>query len=180
MKIETKLSRIAKMAKKREDENWTFRSFLKSHDMEDKDLDAIVHRIHDEVASQIDCTKCGNCCKEIRPTLDSEDARRFAIGLEMPEAEFVETHLDPVDVANKELMFKGLPCQFLDGKRCSHYELRPTACVDYPHLHKPGFRRRLMNVVFNYETCPIVYNVYEQLKQELWPPERTPSKRNFA
>ncbi len=169
MKLETKLSYIAKMAKHREDENWAFRTFLKALDMDDKSLDAIVHRIHDEVSGQIDCTKCGNCCNESRPTLNPDDVKRFAIGLELTETAFRETHLRPVDIDSNEFVFTGIPCQFLDGKRCGHYELRPTACADYPHLHRSGFRGRLMSVVFNYEICPIVYNVYERLKSELWP-----------
>lgn len=170
-KIEIDLSRIATMAKTREDENWAFRIFLKSLEMRNSELDAIVHGIQEAVASQIDCTQCGNCCKEIRPTLDAEDVQRFAIGLEMTVDEFSGAHLNPVDIDNNELMFKELPCQFLDGTQCSQYDLRPAACRDFPHLHKSGFRDRLISVVFNYETCPIVYNVYERLKLELWTQE---------
>jgi hypothetical protein len=67
MEIETNLKRIEQLAEENEDENWAFRSFLKQLDIGRKDLDAIVHRINDEVSAQIDCTTCGNCCKRIKP-----------------------------------------------------------------------------------------------------------------
>jgi hypothetical protein len=67
------LEYIKEMAKERDEENWEFRAFLKQLDMAPKEIDAIVHRIADEVTSQIDCTKCANCCKQIRPILDKDD-----------------------------------------------------------------------------------------------------------
>ena len=41
-------------------------------------------------------------------------------------------------------------------------------CRSYPHLHKKEIISRLMGVVFNCSVCPIVFNVYEQMKLELW------------
>ena len=38
----------------------------------------------------------------------------------------------------------------------------------FPHLHKEEFIFRLWGVVENCPICPIVFNVYEQLKDELW------------
>lgn len=34
--------------------------------------------------------------------------------------------------------------------------------------NKEDFVFRLIGVVGNYDVCPIVFNVYEQLKAELW------------
>ncbi|MFC1975620.1 hypothetical protein ACFLXQ_04415 [Chloroflexota bacterium] len=73
MVIETDLKYIEAMAAERADENWKFRIFLKQLDMDTQELDAIVHQITDEVSSQIDCTKCANCCKQVRPVLDKDD-----------------------------------------------------------------------------------------------------------
>jgi hypothetical protein len=47
MNITTDLTYIRTMAKKRENENWQFRSFLKRLDMSSRDIDAIVHRINE-------------------------------------------------------------------------------------------------------------------------------------
>ena len=61
MEIEKDLKIIESVAREKDDENWEFRSFLKQHDYGIDKLDAIVHRITDEVSAQIDCTQCGNC-----------------------------------------------------------------------------------------------------------------------
>ena len=71
MGITLDLEYIKEMATERNEENWEFRAFLKQHDMASKELDTIVHRITYEVTSQIDCTKCANCCKQIKPVLVS-------------------------------------------------------------------------------------------------------------
>ena len=61
--MEIDLKHIEEMAEERADHNWEFRTFLKQFDIGVKELDAIVHQINEEVSSQIDCTKCANCCK---------------------------------------------------------------------------------------------------------------------
>ena len=172
MKLETNLKRIARIAKRRDDENWQFRSYLKQLDIEDDELDTIVHRINEDVSAEIDCTECSNCCHKIRPTLDAQDVTQFAIGLELSPQEFKDAHIREDDDGSGALIFTGLPCQFIDGKECSNYAHRPKACQSYPYLHKPDFRGRLLGVLDNYEICPIVFNVYERLKVELWPKKR--------
>ena len=69
MIVETDLKKIKEVVEKKEDENWEFRSFLKGYDIEIDELDSIVHRLFEEVSRQIDCTSCGNCCREISPVL---------------------------------------------------------------------------------------------------------------
>ena len=151
------------MAKERDEENWEFRAFLKQYDMAPKEIDAIVHRITDEVTSQIDCTKCANCCKQIRPILDKDDVSKLALGLKIALPEFQEQYLSQDEENKSKHRFNELPCPFLRNDQCSHYD-----CRSYPHLHKKDFVSRLWGVVANYEICPIVFNVYEQLKTELW------------
>ena len=62
MDIEKDLKIIERVVREKNDENWEFRSFLKRHDYEIEKLDAIAHRITDEVWAHIDCTQYGNCC----------------------------------------------------------------------------------------------------------------------
>ena len=69
------------MAHRKEDESWDFRSFLKGYDIQVEALDAIVHRLFDRVSMEIDCTACGNRCREVSPTLDQEDIERLSHGL---------------------------------------------------------------------------------------------------
>ncbi len=168
MEIKTDLKYIEKATKEKDDENWAFRAYLKQLDMGSKELDALVHQITADVSSQIDCTKCANCCKQIRPILDNDDISKFAAGLEMPVPEFTEKYLRLREDDAAKQVFKQLPCPFLKDDLCSNYEGRPKNCRSYPHLHKEGFRSRLMGVIGNYAICPIVFNVYEQLKAELW------------
>ena len=168
MEIVTDLEYIKEKAVEREEENWEIRSFLKQLDMDTKEIDAIVHSINDEVTSQIDCTQCANCCKQIRPGLDRDDVSNFVFGLGNIESEFREQFLiqDTDDPAQH--IFIELPCPFLANNKCSNYDCRPKDCRSYPHLHKKDFVSRLWGVIENYGVCPIVFNVYEQLKTELW------------
>ena len=46
-------------------------------------------------------------------------------------------------------------------------EHRPADCASYPNLHKDGFLSRLVFVLNSYAVCPIVFNVYEHLKDEM-------------
>jgi len=51
---------------------------------------------------------------------------------------------------------------------CSQYKYCPDNCRSYPHLHKNDFVSRLINVIENIAICPIVFDVYEALKEEVW------------
>jgi Fe-S-cluster containining protein len=168
MKIEIDLEKIKLIGKQKEDENWKFRSYLKGLNIEEEELDKIVHEINNDVTSQIDCTKCANCCKVFDPILDSEDVVKLSASLNMKVDEFKTSYL----IESKEEMdcynFNKVPCPFLMDNKCSVYPNRPKVCESYPHLHKEEFWTRLMGVVQNYSICPIVFNVYERLKKELW------------
>lgn len=59
-----------------------------------------------------------------------------------------------------------MPCPLLENDRCTRYEHRPRDCASYPHLQKDRFVSRASNTVANCSVCPIVYNVFERLKDE--------------
>ncbi|MFQ6083710.1 MAG: YkgJ family cysteine cluster protein, partial [Candidatus Aminicenantia bacterium] len=59
-------------------------------------------------------------------------------------------------------------CPFFQNNSCIIEEARPEMCRTYPSLLEDDFRFRLLNVIKNYEICPIVFNVYEELEQILW------------
>ncbi len=164
--MEKRLNRIKRFAKRKEGENWRFRSFLKSCGIESEEMDAIVHRLYREVSAKIDCKACANCCKEALPLLDEEDMERLTSGLGISTTELKEQYL--VEESNgKEYTFNKMPCPFLKDNLCSCYDYRPENCISYPHIHKRGFKSRLMRVIDNCSVCPIVYNVYEELKREI-------------
>ena len=170
MILKTNPKIVAKLAAEREDVNWRFRIFLKGIELEIEELDAIVHRHYENVASQIDCCACGNCCREILPTLDPADVSRLAKGLETTPDEIITQYL--IRDEDGDLTINLRPCPFLSGNRCRVYAHRPDACRSYPHLQKEKFIFRLAQAVSNCSICPISFNVYERLKAELWhPPE---------
>ena len=159
----TELSSIKKIAKEKEDENWSFRTFLKGY--ANKNLDTIVHRLFKKISDQVDCAACGNCCREIQPILKDHDINKLSESLNIPVEQF-ETIFVGADEDGKRVL-KQIPCPFLVDNKCTHYESRPSDCVSYPHLHKKDFVFRLIGVVNNYSVCPIVFNVYEELKSEV-------------
>lgn len=166
MELHTDPKVVAKLAEEREEANWRFRSFLKGADLKIDELDAIVHRHYEDVASQIDCCACGNCCREILPTLDNDDVNRLAMGLGTKPEEIVARYLTRND--DDDLTFNRRPCPLLSGNACQVYEHRPDACQSYPHLQKEEFIFRLAQAVSNCCICPISFNVYERLKADLW------------
>ena len=164
--METDINKIRKLSKEKEDENWEFRSFLKGCDISEEKIDSIVHKLYQKVSSEIDCRTCANCCKEVHPVLDQEDIERFSKGLGISVAQFKDQYLVK-DKDPEKFVFNKKPCPFLKDNLCSQYTYRPKDCISYPHLHKSGFIFRLISVIENCSICPIVFNVYEYLKDEI-------------
>jgi uncharacterized protein len=167
MKPETDIQRIQQLARQREKVNWAFRCFLKASDLSTHSIDLKVHDLYREVTSEINCTKCANCCKTICPVLKPADVRRLAKHLELTIKEFRSRYLTN-DSEREGSAFRSQPCPFLQGNLCTVYEHRPTDCRSYPHLHKRDFVFRMNQAFSNCSVCPIVFNVYEELKRKLW------------
>ncbi len=166
--METDLVKIKKIAEKREEENWRFRSFLKEYDESPGEIDHIVHDLYQKISSEIDCKKCANCCRKMQPVLSQKDIHDFSEGLGLDVCNFKEQYLEKDNEAPDKFRFNTLPCPFLRGDLCSNYEHRPRDCQSFPHLHRRDFTSRLWEVIENYSICPLVFNVYEYLKRELW------------
>jgi uncharacterized protein len=166
-KLVIDIDQIRKLSKRKEEENYGFRSFLKACEIPAQLIDKIVLRLFKEVAAKIDCKKCGNCCKKIDVALTEKDIANCSAQMNVPVREFTERFLVEDEESGK-LIFNSKPCPFLELTKCSIYGSRPVSCRVYPHLQRRGLVKRLISVIDNSSICPIVYNVYEALKTEIW------------
>ena len=167
MNIETDINTVKVLAEEKQDENWRFRTFLKGSNLSQVRLDRTVAQHYAAAAAKIDCCTCANCCKIMSPSLLKRDIRRLAKHLSLPEDELIREYLQPGEDKNTYTS-RQVPCPFLQDKLCTVYEARPDNCRSFPNLHKRDFKSRLIQVVQNSAVCPIVYNVLEELKLELW------------
>ena len=163
-RIEMNPERLRTLAESKVQANMRLRQDLKFSRRPDKHIDAMFHRANDEVSAVVDCTQCAQCCATLRPELHDDDVERLARRLDLTPAQVRERYLR---VDEGSLVFADLPCPFLVDRRCSVYEDRPEDCRSYPHLHKDEMVFRLLSVIENSETCPIVYEVLERVRREV-------------
>ena len=160
MELEKDPARIKVLAERGRAETVRLLVFLEHGPIARSDVDGRLRDLYARVRSEIDCTLCANCCRELPVALSSEDARRLAEHLGQSVRDFRAAH---VRIQHHRAVFAELPCQFLAGTLCACYPARPAACRSFPHLDRPNLRR----VVGDAGTCPIVYHVLECLKREL-------------
>ena len=162
--IETDLLKIKYFATVRENENIRFRAFLKSKSS--TEVDNIVHRLHKEIAAQIDCTLCGNCCCQLKPELHEKDIIILSQIEKITPENYIDNYCEKDDFDN-DIYLKTIPCRYLEGKKCSIYDSHPEECRRFPYTCEDGFISRLFEMLNFYEFCPIVFNLMEKLKGEL-------------
>ena len=159
-------SRINAVAKKAEDENYRFRTFLKGHADSDE-LDAQFLELHNELFANYDCCKCANCCKTYSTVLSDEEIAAIADYLGKTESGFIDEYLeDSTDLDEGRYQIKGLPCPFLcDDGKCSIQECKPSSCKGFPFTDLPERLFSLLGVVGFAEECPVVFEMLERLKK---------------
>jgi Fe-S-cluster containining protein len=161
------LVQIRLLAEKKEDENEKFLLFLKTKcRLKSEEIDERVFAATHRVWAGIDCTECANCCREVHPSFSGKEVDRLAHRLTMTREKFIETYLERSE-PNDDNPWKTrtTPCPFLKNNLCSVYEDRPADCSGYPYLYKPEFVFRTMEMVSRTFTCPIVFEVMEELKR---------------
>ena len=140
-------------------ENQKFCEFLKSDGFDQERFQKVVR----EITEKIDCTKCANCCKVLKPALNEQDIERISKHLNLTKEEFTLKHLAKSDENEPEI--NQLPCPFLTDNKCQIYEIRPETCRGYPHLEK-DVTVRCYEFLSNAEICLIAFNVLENAKEE--------------
>lgn len=129
-----------------------------------KNLDDVVHGLHEEAFEEIDCLNCANCCKTTSPAIRENDLDRLAKGLRMKPSQVVEKYLHLDD--DGDYVVNTAPCPFLGSDNyCSVYEHRPTACREYPHTDRKRFHQVLDLTLKNTAICPAAYRVVEEMKK---------------
>lgn len=141
--------------------------FQKLKKKKPKNLDSIVHELHDEAFSQFDCLDCANCCSSISPIVTDKDAERLSKSQKMKTTDFIDQYLYLDE--DHDYVFQQTPCPFLMGDNyCCVYENRPRACREYPHTDRKRFYQILKLTHKNCEICPVVYAITDELTKMDW------------
>jgi len=154
---------MAAFAAKKTDENDRFRIFIKEKNNEQ--TDSMVSQLNNTIAPQIDCTRCGNCCKSLMVLISDTEADNLSQHLRQSREAFDQQYLEKG--GNGMMIMNRMPCHFLSDNKCTVYEHRFEGCKEFPALHLPNFKNRLFTTFMHYERCPIIFNVVEQLKDKM-------------
>ena len=163
MHIISDLEQIQCDAERKEEENELFVSFLKQHSA--IYIDDLVKELNHEVTPQIDCTKCGNCCKTLMIQVEKIEIEKVSRTLNLTHKQFEDKYIE--SGSGDQQLMNMIPCAFLSGSKCSIYNERFSSCREFPALEIPFFTKRLFTVFMHYGRCPIIFNVIEGLKINL-------------
>ena len=158
------LEELPHKAKEKKTENKKF--FAKLRKRPPKNLDHIMHELHDAEFSRTDCLNCANCCKTTGPLFTNIDVDRISKHLRMKPSQFVDTYLT-LDEENDYVLQK-VPCAFLGSDNyCSIYDVRPKACREYPHTNRKKFHQISQLTLKNVAICPAAFNIVEEMKRKI-------------
>jgi len=132
-----------------------------------KNLDLVMHELHEAEFKKTDCLSCGNCCKTTSPIFSEKDIERISKHLRMKVIDFETKYLDRDE--DDFMVLKSAPCTFFDesDNTCFIYDVRPKACSEYPHTNRKKFIQITELTLNNTEICPAAYNIVETLKKRL-------------
>lgn len=157
--------KIQAEAKRKEEENFEFRSFLKMN-ADERELDQQFLRLHKELFADYDCSKCRNCCKMYKGSIPKEDIERDAQYLGIMTEQFVGFFLEKEE-GESSYQTKHKPCDFLqeDGS-CKLGDCKPDSCKKYPYTDQPERLQSLLGMLDHIEICPVAFEIFERLKKE--------------
>ena len=131
-----------------------------------KVLDNLIHPLHEEIFSCVNCLECANCCTTTGPLFTDKDIFRIAKHLRIKPSEFTEKYLRLDEEG--DYVLQSVPCHFLvKDNYCSIYDVRPKACREFPHTDRKKQHQLLKLTEKNVEVCPAVYDIVEKLKVKL-------------
>ena len=158
------LNEIQKLAKDKHIENKKY--FDKLKNKTPKNLDYVMQELHDAEFKKTDCLSCANCCKTTGPLFTLADIERIAKHLRLKPQQFIDNYLR-ID-EDKDYVLQSVPCTFLDqDNTCFIYNVRPTACREFPHTDRKKFQQISDLTLQNVAICPAAFNIVEQMKKRL-------------
>ena len=160
MQLETNLQTIAQKSITDVLENERFIHHLKQ--LNEAEIDAAVYELDIIISPQIDCTKCGNCCKTLMINVEAHESNIAAHHLKISKAAFEDAYIEKS--LGGRMVISKIPCHFLEDNKCSIYLSRFAGCREFPALHLPHIQKRLFTIFMHYGRCPIIFNVMEELK----------------
>ncbi len=141
--------------------------FQKLRKRKPKNLDDVVHALHEEAFEEFSCLDCANCCAHISPIVIDKDIERLAKAERMKSVDFIAQYLHRDE--DYDYVFNQTPCPFLlADKQCCVYENRPRACREYPHTDRARFIQILKLSQKNCEICPVVFEICLALCKTDW------------
>lgn len=157
--------KVSEEAKRRENENFKFRTYLKGH-ADERKLDQQFLRLHKELFAEYDCSQCRNCCKMYKGSIPAEDIERDAEYLGITKEQFIDFFLEKEEWGTNYLT-KHCPCDFFqEDSGCKLGDCKPDSCKKYPYTDQPDRLSSLLGVLEAVEICPVVFEIYERLKKE--------------
>jgi Fe-S-cluster containining protein len=162
----TDLVQIARIGRQKKTENERFRLYLKNHRHSDRRLRVF----GEEIQSQIDCTKCANCCRVTETGITERDIEKLSKFLGVTHDEFLRDFTMRAAEDNELILKRDENgCVFLKDNLCSVYEARPQNCANFPHLVRGdgSIASRMWQFLDRTTYCPIVYNWMEKVKEDI-------------
>ncbi len=154
---------LKELARKKEKENFRFRTYLKNN-VDEEALDEQFKRLHAKYFKIYDCKKCRNCCKTLGINMDDTELENICNYLKIDKDKFIND-----DLVNEygEYSFKEGKCKFLDeNNNCKISKCLPISCKEYPYTNNDERLFSLVTIIKNASICPVVYEILEELKKE--------------
>jgi uncharacterized protein len=150
-------------AQDHDDENYDFLNSLKTRS--GKKVDRIALELHQDVFQIVDCTRCANCCRNLRPEFSDEDIDRIANHLGQTREQFISNFLE-WDEVQQRYQTKSSPCPLLgDDGKCTVYDVRPETCRGYPYTDKKDFVFHTISRANAARVCPAAFAIVEAMME---------------
>lgn len=162
--MELEIAQLPEKAKKKHKENKTF--FDKLRKKPPRNLDEVMHNLHEEEFAKTDCLQCANCCKTTGPLFTNPDIERIAKFLKLKPQGFIQRYLRMDE--DHDYVLQSVPCPFLGSDNyCSIYAVRPKACREFPHTNRKKFHQIAHLTLNNVAICPAAFRIVEEMKRHM-------------